>query len=179
MLARSLVVLIVLPTAALAEKPAPHPDAPALRRSSSSPPRPSSTPSASTPPPASRSKRSSPPSPTRRCAATPRSSCRTWRRPPPGTAHDRVLLAEIKRLGGKATLENGAPAWLRKIVADEDLAVFARIVEIYLNERTDGHKPAEPKKLADRVTDAWLEHLAGQDSCAGWNCPARPSPARA
>lgn len=76
---------------------------------------------------------------------------------------DRVLLAEIKRLGGKATLEVVAPDWLRSIASDEGLPVFSRIVEIELNERTDGHKDPEPKKLSDRVTDDWLKLLAGQD----------------
>jgi acetyl esterase/lipase len=78
-------------------------------------------------------------------------------------ARDRVLLAEIKRLGGKVTLESDTPAWLRSIAGDEHLPVFGRIVEIELNERTDGHKAPDPKKLSDRVTDDWLERLAGQD----------------
>ncbi|MDA1054882.1 MAG: SMP-30/gluconolactonase/LRE family protein [Planctomycetota bacterium] len=76
---------------------------------------------------------------------------------------DQLLLAEIKRLGGKATLEVAAPDWLRSIASDEGLPVFGRIVEIELNERTDGHKEPEPKKLSDRVTDDWLKQLAGQD----------------
>lgn len=76
---------------------------------------------------------------------------------------DRVLLTEIQRLGGKATLEVVAPDWLRSIASDEGLPVFSRIVEIELNERTDGHKDPEPKKLSDRVTDDWLKLLAGQD----------------
>lgn len=76
---------------------------------------------------------------------------------------DRALLAEIKRLGGKAALEVVAPEWLRSIASDEGLPVFGRIVEIELNERTDGHKDPEPKKLSDRVTDDWLKLLAGQD----------------
>lgn len=76
---------------------------------------------------------------------------------------DRTLLAEIKRLNGKATLEVVAPDWLRSITSDEGLSVFGRIVEIELNERTDGHKDPEPKKLSDRVTDDWLKQLAGQD----------------
>jgi sugar lactone lactonase YvrE len=76
---------------------------------------------------------------------------------------DRPLLAEIKRLNGKATLEVVAPDWLRSIASDEALPVFARIVEIELNERTDGHKDPEPKKLSDRVTDDWLKLLAEQD----------------
>ncbi len=76
---------------------------------------------------------------------------------------DRALLAEIKRLGGKTTLEVVAPDWLRSIASDEGLPVFGRIVEIELNERSDGHKEPEPKKLSDRVTDDWLKLLAGQD----------------
>jgi hypothetical protein len=76
---------------------------------------------------------------------------------------DKRLLAEIKRLGGKATLENVAPDWLRLVAGDEGLAVFDRLVEVYLNERTDGHKAPEPRKLADRVTDDFLKGLAGQD----------------
>jgi len=77
-------------------------------------------------------------------------------------ASDRVLLAEVKRLGGKATLETGAPDWLRAAVGDDALASFARIVEIDLNERTDGHKVPTPKTLSDRVTDEWLQRLADQ-----------------
>jgi len=76
---------------------------------------------------------------------------------------DRALLAEIKRLGGKATLEIDAPTWLRSIASDESLPAFGRIVEIELNERTDGHKDPEPKKLSDRVTDDWLKNLSSQD----------------
>ena len=78
-------------------------------------------------------------------------------------ARDRLLLAEIRRLGGKATVEVQAPEWLRSIVGDEALAVFGRIVEIELNERTDGHKEPVPKPLSERVTDDWLKRLAGQD----------------
>lgn len=78
-------------------------------------------------------------------------------------AHDRALLAEIKRLGGKAVIEVFAPDWLRSITGDEGLPVFGRLVEIYLNEQTDGHKKPDPKKLSDRVTDDWLKHLVGQD----------------
>jgi outer membrane protein assembly factor BamB len=78
-------------------------------------------------------------------------------------ARDEVLLAEIKRLGGKATLEIQAPEWLRSILGEQDLTVFGRLVEIELNERTDGHKEPEPRKLSDRVTDDWLRQLAGQD----------------
>lgn len=77
--------------------------------------------------------------------------------------HDRLLLAEIKRLGGKAVSEVRAPEWLRSLAGDDKLAVFGRLVEIELNENTDGHKKPEPKKLSDRVTDYWLKRLAGQD----------------
>jgi sugar lactone lactonase YvrE len=78
-------------------------------------------------------------------------------------AADRLLLAEIRRLGGKATTENTGPVWLRSITGDRALPVFERIVEIELNERSDGHKAPVPKKLSDRVTDDWLKRLAGQD----------------
>jgi sugar lactone lactonase YvrE len=77
-------------------------------------------------------------------------------------AHDRPLLAEIKRLGGKATLDITAPDWLRSLVGDDGLAVFGRFVEIDLNERTDGHKAPTPRKLSDRATDDWLKQLADQ-----------------
>lgn len=77
--------------------------------------------------------------------------------------HDQNLLAEIKRLGGKATSEIRAPEWLRSITGEEALAVFGRLMEIELNERTDGHKEPVPKKHTDRVTDDWLRLLAGQD----------------
>ncbi|MDB5309005.1 MAG: hypothetical protein JWO38_3207 [Gemmataceae bacterium] len=78
-------------------------------------------------------------------------------------ARDRLLLAEIKRLGGSTTVEVVAPDWLRAIASDEGLAVFGRIVEIDVNERTDGHKAPTPKPLSDRVTDDWLKQLAGQE----------------
>jgi hypothetical protein len=78
-------------------------------------------------------------------------------------ARDRLLLAEIKRLGGKATVEVQAPEWLRALAGDEELAVFGRLTEIELNERTDGHKAPTPKPLSDRVTDDWLKRLADQD----------------
>lgn len=77
-------------------------------------------------------------------------------------ARDQALLTEVKRLGGKATLEVVAPDWLRSIVGDSELNSFARIVELELNERTDGHKEPTPKALADRVTDDWLKRLADQ-----------------
>ncbi len=76
---------------------------------------------------------------------------------------DRGLLAEVKRLGGKATVEVAAPEWLRAYAGDDALAVFGRVVEVELNERTDGHKPPEPKPLSERVTDDWLRNLAGQE----------------
>jgi hypothetical protein len=76
---------------------------------------------------------------------------------------DRLLLAEIKRLGGKATTEVMMPASLRAIAGDEGLPLFGRLVEIELNERTDGHAAPVPKKPADRVTDDWLKQLAGQN----------------
>ena len=75
---------------------------------------------------------------------------------------DRALLAEIKRLGGTTTLEIAAPDWLRSIAGDDGLASFGRIVEIELNERTDGHKEPVPKSLTDRVTDDWLKRIADQ-----------------
>ncbi|MBM3981903.1 MAG: hypothetical protein FJ304_16850 [Planctomycetes bacterium] len=81
-----------------------------------------------------------------------------------GRAKDKLLLAEIKRLGGTATVEIDAPVWLREITGDEHLPVFGRVTEIVLNERTDGHKEPTPKKPEDRVTDEWLgKWLAGQD----------------
>ncbi|MBI5759754.1 MAG: SMP-30/gluconolactonase/LRE family protein [Planctomycetales bacterium] len=85
-----------------------------------------------------------------------------WEQAAARHARDRLLLAEIKRLGGKATLEVAAPDWLRSIVGDEGLTSFGRIVEIELNERTDGHKEPTPKKLTDRVHDDWLKLLADQ-----------------
>ena len=80
----------------------------------------------------------------------------------PRHAKDRVLLAEIKRLGGKATLEVQAADWLRSMIGDEELQLLGHIVEIELNERTDGHKEPTPKKLSDRVTDDWLKNLSDQ-----------------
>ena len=78
-------------------------------------------------------------------------------------AQDRPLLAEVKRLRGKATLDIGAPTWLRSIAGDDELAVFGRIAELDLNERTDGHKAPQAKPLKDRVHDDWLKLLVGQD----------------
>lgn len=79
-------------------------------------------------------------------------------------AKDKLLFAEVKRLGGTVATEVDAPRWLREITGDAALAVFGRITEIVLNERTDGHKEPVPKKDADRVTDAWLaKWLVGQD----------------
>jgi hypothetical protein len=76
---------------------------------------------------------------------------------------DLRLLAEIKRLGGQATIEIVAPDWLRAIAGDDGLPVLGRIVEIELNENTDGHATPAPRKLTDRVTDDWLKRLTGQD----------------
>ena len=76
---------------------------------------------------------------------------------------DRLLLTEINRLKGKTVSEIQAPDWLRSIAGDSALAVFGRFTEIELNERTDGHKDPEPRKLTDRVTDDWLQRLADQD----------------
>lgn len=80
------------------------------------------------------------------------------------SARDRILLAEVKRLNGKATLEVAAPDWLRAIAGDEGLAVFAQIVELNLNERTDGHKEPEAKALTQRVHDETLKLLSGQSA---------------
>jgi sugar lactone lactonase YvrE len=85
-----------------------------------------------------------------------------WKEAAVRHARDRALLAEIKRLGGKAKLEVFAPDWLRSIVGDSGLDAFGRIVEIDLNERTDGHKAPTPRKLSDRVTDDWLKRIADQ-----------------
>ncbi len=85
-----------------------------------------------------------------------------WEQAAARHTRDRALLAEVKRLGGKATLEVAAPDWLRSIVGDDGLTSFGRIVELELNERTDGHKEPIPKPLSDRVTDDWLKRLADQ-----------------
>ncbi len=75
---------------------------------------------------------------------------------------DGALLAEVRRLGGKAALEVQAPVWLRSAAGDESLESFARITELELNERTDGHKEPTSKALSDRVTDDWLARIADQ-----------------
>jgi cephalosporin-C deacetylase-like acetyl esterase len=87
-----------------------------------------------------------------------------WERSAIQHARDRSLLAEIKRLGGKAIIEVQAPAWLREIAGDKALPAFGRIVEIDLNERSDGHAAPIPKKLADRVTDGWLAKIENQSA---------------
>lgn len=79
-------------------------------------------------------------------------------------AADRPLLAEVKRLGGKATLDIAAPDWIRSIAGDESLEVFGRIAELNLNERTDGHKEPDAKALSQRVNDETLKLLVGQDA---------------
>jgi sugar lactone lactonase YvrE len=79
------------------------------------------------------------------------------------TAADQPLLNEVKRLNGKVTFEVNAPTWLRSLASDAGLPVFRRIVELDLNENTDGHAIPVPKKAEDRVTDDWLKKLAGQD----------------
>lgn len=76
---------------------------------------------------------------------------------------DAALLAEISRKKGKALIDIAAPEWLRASAGDDSLAVFGRIVEIDVNERTDGHKKPEPKPLSERVNDDWLKHVVGQD----------------
>jgi len=86
-----------------------------------------------------------------------------WKKNLAQQAQDRALLAEVKRLGGKAVSEVVAPDWLRSLAGDEALSTFSRIVELDLNERTDGHKEPTPKKLSDRVNDDTLKLLAGQD----------------
>ncbi len=78
-------------------------------------------------------------------------------------ATDRPLLAEVKRLGGKATLDIAAPDWFRSIAGDESLEVFGRIAELNLNERTDGHKEPDAKALTQRVHDETLKLLVGQN----------------
>lgn len=76
---------------------------------------------------------------------------------------DRKLIAEVKRLRGSVVTEVVAPKWLREIAGDEGLPVFQRIVEIDLNENTDGHATPKARPLSERVTDDWLKNLAGQD----------------
>jgi sugar lactone lactonase YvrE len=77
-------------------------------------------------------------------------------------AQDQAILNEVKRLRGKPVIEVSAPDWLRAYAGDDALAVFVRIVELDLNERTDGHKAPDPKKLSDRVNDETLKLLADQ-----------------
>lgn len=86
-----------------------------------------------------------------------------WQKVARQHARDQVLLAEVKRLGGRTVSEVVAPDWLRAIGGDGLLSTFSRIVELDLNERTDGHKEPTPKKLSERVNDDTLQLLAGQD----------------
>lgn len=81
----------------------------------------------------------------------------------PKLKRDQQLLQEIKRLGGKAQQEVSGPGWLRSMIGDEDLAIFSWIVEIELNENSDGHAKPKPKAMNDRVTDEWLKKLHGQE----------------
>ena len=77
---------------------------------------------------------------------------------------NQALLSEVKRLNGKATIEVDAPDWLRSIAGDDALGVFGQIVELNLNERTDGHKEPEARPLSQRVHDETLKLLAGQNA---------------
>lgn len=86
-----------------------------------------------------------------------------WKAHAARLAADEPLLAEVRRLGGKVVREVAGPDWLRALVGDSQLTSFSRIVELDLNERTDGHKEPTPKKLSDRVNDDTLKLLAGQD----------------
>jgi hypothetical protein len=75
-------------------------------------------------------------------------------------ARVRFLLAEVKRLKGKAVTEPGGPAWLRDVVGPEAMGVFTRLTEIELNEHTDGHAVRKPRPRGEAVTDDWLRNLA-------------------
>jgi sugar lactone lactonase YvrE len=79
------------------------------------------------------------------------------------SARDRPLLAEVKRLNGRTTTEIVATDWLRAIAGDDALQAFGRIVELNLNERTDGHKEPDAKPITQRVNDETLKLVAGQD----------------
>jgi sugar lactone lactonase YvrE len=87
----------------------------------------------------------------------------SWLKNAAQQVQDRALLAEVRRLGGKVVNEVVAPNWLRALAGDQSLTTFSRIVELDLNERTDGHKEPTPKKLNERVNDDTLKMLAGQD----------------
>ena len=76
-------------------------------------------------------------------------------------AQVRFLLAEVKRLKGKAVTEPGGPRWLRDVVGPKALAVFSRLTEVHLNEHTDGHAVKKPRPKGEAVTDAWLRNLEG------------------
>ena len=72
-----------------------------------------------------------------------------------------------QRLRGEAKSEIFAPKVLRSIASDEDLPVFGRLVEISLNERTDGHSEPEPRACRTGLPTI---------GCSGW--PARTRPRR-
>ena len=94
-------------------------------------------------------------------------------------AKDKTLLAEIKRLGGTATIEVDAPAWLREIAGDEGLPVFGRITEIdpqRAHRRPQGTDAEEARRPRDRRLAEAVARRPGSTRAAG-SCPAPRSPA--
>ena len=101
-----------------------------------------------------------------RCASAQRhgeTSADTRSRLPRGTRATASCSPRSSALAAKRRSKSMRPTGCARSPATKGCAVFGRLVEIELNERTDGHKEPVPKKLSDRVTDDWLKQLAGQD----------------
>ena len=83
----------------------------------------------------------------------------------------RAVIREIKRWGGRSTLENRAPEWVRTRFGHEWTACFDDVVRIDLDgTQADDTALARLSWLSDlqelrldntRVTDAGLAHLSG------------------
>lgn len=77
------------------------------------------------------------------------------------TVHHRTsrLVAEVKELGGKTTLEAGGPAWMREAAGDGSMSVFERLVGLSLYQGVNAH--AKDYKLNSRIADEWMDRLSG------------------
>ncbi len=67
------------------------------------------------------------------------------------------LEAEARASGGAIRTEPGGPAWLRELVGDGPMDLFARLTELSFYQGVSAHDPKY--RLNDRIMDDWLEHL--------------------
>jgi Leucine-rich repeat (LRR) protein len=70
----------------------------------------------------------------------------------------RKILKDISVYGGSGKTEPGGPEWLRKLVGDEPMQVFARLTELSAVDRS---LPIKSGRRNTKVTDEWLKNLAG------------------